>query len=111
LFHATKNRDCPEALKLIEEERKSRRNLYVEDTYAWILYRLNRLDEARRASDRALALGTREARLLFHAGAIHLAAGDSRGRELIQQALKLNRNFDWTEAAEAQTIVHLHAKE
>ena len=108
LFYATKNRDLDEALRLIEEERKLRDGggIYVDDTYAWVLYRLGRVAEARKASDRATRLGTKDARLLYHAGAIRIAAGDEAGgRRLIRQALDLNPHFDRAGAAEAQALL------
>jgi len=103
---AVKNRDIEEALRAIEEERRQRGGVYVDDVYAWVLYRAGRLAEARLASDRALRLGTRDARLLYHAGAIRIAAGDEdRGRVLVRRALTLNPGFDWTGAAEAKALV------
>ena len=66
-----------------------------------MLYRLGRLDEAKAQSDRALSLGTRDARLYYHAGAIRLAMGDSTGVEWIKQAMLLNPAFDVTGALEA----------
>ena len=110
LFYATKNRNADEALRLIEEERSGRSGIYVYDTYAWTLYRAGRLDDARRASDEAMQLGTPDARLLYHAGAIRLAQGDTTGRELIQRALRLNPRFDYTGAEEAGRLVG-HAAE
>ena len=42
----------------------------------------------------ALKLGTRDARLLFHAGMIHKAVGGSdRARDYLGQALALNPPF------------------
>jgi tetratricopeptide (TPR) repeat protein len=111
LFYATKNRDHQEALRLIEEERAARGGIYVDDTYAWVLYRAGRLAEARRASDRAIRLGTQDARLLYHAGAIRIAAGDAAGgHQLVQQALALNRHFDWTGATEARQLLQAGSK-
>lgn len=106
LFYATKNRDIDEALRLIEEERKARGGVYVDDAYAWALYRAGRIAEARAAGDRALRLGTKDARLLYHAGAIRMAAGDEAGgRKLVERALTLNPGFDWTGAAEARGLL------
>jgi tetratricopeptide (TPR) repeat protein len=106
LFYATKDRDHEEALRLIDEERTSRGGIHVDDVYAWVSYRIGRLREAREASDRAVRLGTKEARLLYHAGAIHLATGDpASGRALVRRALELNPHFDWTGATEARRLL------
>lgn len=103
LFYATKGREPQEAVRLVEQERTVRDDLYTEDAYAWALYRAGRIEEARAAADRAMALGTRDARLLYHAGAIRLAHGDGHaGRALIGAALALNPTFDLTSAAEAR---------
>jgi tetratricopeptide (TPR) repeat protein len=105
LFYATKNLAIDQAVRLIDEERASRGGIYVDDTYAWVLYRAGRIDEARRASDRALRLGTPDARILYHAGAIQIAAGVPAGRTLVERALAINPRFDVTGAAEAQALL------
>lgn len=106
LFYATKDREHDEAVRLAEAERRVRDDLYTEDALAWALYRAGRLPEAATASDKANALGTKDARLIYHAGAIKIAAGDRPGGEkLVKQALALNPKFDWTGAAEAEKLV------
>jgi tetratricopeptide (TPR) repeat protein len=106
LFLASKNRNAAEALRLIDEERLTRGGIFVDDAYAWALYRAGRFEEARRASEQALRLGTHDARLLYHAGAIDMAAGQpARGRQLITQALALNPGFDFTGTAEARQLL------
>jgi len=106
LFLATRGERVEEALQLAGAERQARPDLYSDDTYAWALYRAGRLDEARAASDRSLRLGTPDARLLYHAGAIRLAAGErAAGLALVRRALALNPGFDWFEATEAGRLV------
>ena len=106
LFYATKNRDIEDALRLVEAERALRGGIYLDDTYAWALYRAGRLDEARRAAERAIRLGTKDARLLYHAGAVRMATGEeASGRKLVQQALALNPHFDATGSAEARALL------
>jgi tetratricopeptide (TPR) repeat protein len=105
LFLATKRRDAGEALRLVEAERAHRGGVYVDDAYAWALFRVGRIDDARQASDRALRLGTPDARLLYHAGAIQLAAGEPAGRALIERALAMNPAFDATGVAEARALL------
>jgi tetratricopeptide (TPR) repeat protein len=106
LFFSTKNRDRAEAVSLAEAEKKVRDDIYTEDALAWALYRKGDLPGARAASDKALALGTKDARLIYHAGAIRIAAGDRpAGEKLVREALKLNPGFDRTGAAEAAKLL------
>ncbi len=105
LFYATTNVAIDEALRLVDEERAVRGGVYVDDTRAWVLYRAGRIAEARQASERARRLGTPDARILYHAGAIDMAAGAPGGRALIAQALALNPEFDVTGAAEARLLL------
>ncbi|WP_437810356.1 tetratricopeptide repeat protein [Sorangium sp. So ce1078] len=106
LYYATKGIERDEALRLAAAERALRGDIYTEDTLAWALYRAGKLPEARAASDRALALGTRDARLLYHAGAIRIALGDvKQGEPLVRAALALNPRFDMTGAAEAEQLL------
>ncbi|MCC6557305.1 MAG: tetratricopeptide repeat protein [Polyangiaceae bacterium] len=101
LYYATRDLEREEAVRLAEAERRVRDDIYTADTLAWALYRAGKIPEARAASDRAIALGTRDARLLYHAGAIRIAAGDRAGAALVREALRLNPKFDVTGAAEA----------
>jgi tetratricopeptide (TPR) repeat protein len=110
LFYTTKNRAPEEAIRLIEAERATRGGIYVDDTYAWALYRAEKIAEARKATDRAIRLGTRDARLLYHAGAIRIAAGDPEGKDLVRKALAINPKFDWTGATEATRLLSSDGK-
>jgi len=106
LFWATKNVHAQEALALAEAERDVRGDLYTDDAYAWALYRNGRLADAGKAIDRALSHHTRDARLLYHAGAIRCATGDTAGgRALVRQALALDPAFDVTGAGEARRLM------
>jgi tetratricopeptide (TPR) repeat protein len=106
LFWATRDAEHEEALRLAEAEIKVRQDIYTEDTLAWALYRVGRFADAKVASDKAMALGTKDARLLYHAGAIRIATGDKAGGEkLVREALKLNPHFDETGFVEAGRLV------
>ena len=88
-------REVPEVLARARAELATRRDVYGWDLLAWALYRSGRAQEAVPAADRALALGTRDAMLWYHAGMIHLAAGDSAGgRSALQTALRINPLWD-----------------
>jgi tetratricopeptide (TPR) repeat protein len=106
LFYAVKNRNIEDAVRLAKEEMELRGGTYTADAYAWALYRAGKIPEARAMSDRATRLGTKDASLLYHAGAIRIAAGDvEAGRELVAEALKLNPKFDVDGSAEAAKLV------
>ena len=106
LYYSTKGRSLDKALALAEAEKKVRGDVYTEDAYAWALHRNGREAEARAASDRALAHGTRDARLMYHAGAIRIASGDAAaGRAMAASALALNPRFDVTGAQEAADLI------
>lgn len=104
-FFATHDRNHEEAIRLAEEERLTRDDIYTEDVYAWSLYRAGRLAEAREAIEKANRLKTPDARLMFHEGAIRLAQGDQRGRDLMKASLQQNPYFDWFGAAEARRLL------
>ena len=65
------------------------------DTVAWAAYRLGDLTTARSESAKALATGSVDARILYHAGAIAMRAGDPvAGRALVRRALTLGPALD-----------------
>jgi tetratricopeptide (TPR) repeat protein len=87
--------DVPEVLARARAELQTRRDIYGWDLLGWALYRAGRAAEAVPASERALALGTRDAMLWYHAGMIRLAAGDSAGgRAALRTALEINPRWD-----------------
>jgi tetratricopeptide (TPR) repeat protein len=103
VFLANHNTDLDTALAYAESELAARQDIYAYDTLAWVLYRLGRYDEARAASDRALALGTPDAQLHYHAGLIAAAQGDAgRAATHLRRALDLNPHFDPLQALEAR---------
>jgi tetratricopeptide (TPR) repeat protein len=56
--------------------RLARPSIYGDDTLAWALARTGRCGEARRWSDRALRLGTKDGLLFFHRAVIENCVGD-----------------------------------
>jgi tetratricopeptide (TPR) repeat protein len=102
MFWSTKNVHAKEALDLAQDEKKTRGDIVMDDTLAWALYRNGRFAEARAASDRAIAHGTRDAKLWFHAGAIRMAQSQEKeGRDFIDRSLALQPHFDQSGAKEA----------
>ena len=95
VFFADHDTRLADALGIMETSITTRGDVYGYDALGWTLYRLNRLADARTASDRALALGTPDARLWFHAGMISAALGDdARARAELSRALAISPNFD-----------------
>jgi tetratricopeptide (TPR) repeat protein len=62
--------DAAAALVKAEAAYRERPSLAAADTYAWALYRAGRLEEAKRYSDEALRLGSKDPLYLSHARAI-----------------------------------------
>ena len=76
------------------------------DLVAWAAYRLGDLATARSESGRALATGTIDARILYHAGAIVIAGGDrTEGRVLVRRALDLGPALDPLDHAAAEALL------
>ncbi len=106
LFFANHNTRLDEALAYAESELAARQDIYAYDTLAWVLYRLGRYDEAADASTRAMALGTQDALLFYHAGMIADARGDSgAAATYLNRALEINPNFDLIQAASARNAL------
>jgi hypothetical protein len=75
------------------------------DTVAWAAYRLGDLATAKADSARALASGSIDARILYHAGAIAIASGDATGRALVQRAVDLGPALDPLDRASAEALL------
>ncbi|HOU42435.1 MAG TPA: tetratricopeptide repeat protein, partial [Promineifilum sp.] len=106
IFFANHNIETDTALAYAQGELAARQDIYAYDTLAWALYRAGRFDEAADASQRALAHGTPDAGLYYHAGMIAAAQGDTRvAIAQLQQALDLNPNFDLLQARQAATTL------
>ena len=86
LLLADQGEQLERALLLVDEEKKKRGGVYVDDVRSWVLFKLGRLDEARVDSDRALRWKTPDRRLLEHAAAIRTAQKDPTAAALQAEA-------------------------
>ena len=94
------------ALAAARAEWSRRRSVHVADAYAWALYASGRPERASAFAERALALGTRNALFLFHAGMIRLELGDEDGaRRYLSRALATNPSFSILHADEAARVL------
>jgi len=88
LFAADHGRNLDEALAAAEAGVAQRHDVYAFDAQAWALYAAGRIDEAADAAQKALALGTRDPRIAYHAGMIALEDGrTAEGRALLATAV------------------------
>ena len=94
------------ALAAARAEWARRQSVHVADAYAWALYANGRYQRASTFAERALALGTRSALFLFHAGMIRLELGDEVGaRGYLSDAVATNPNFSILHAADAARVL------
>ena len=99
LFYADHDVKAEEAYRLASKEYEVRRDIYGADTLAWTALKAGKISEAQTAIKEALRLGTRDARLFYHAGMIARAAGDeSAARDYLRRALELSPQFDLVQA-------------
>ncbi|NOT64043.1 MAG: hypothetical protein HOP19_27840 [Acidobacteria bacterium] len=75
LYLATRSSDAAQAMKLAEEELKTRQDAHSYDALAWAGYRAGQTEAAWQNMQKALATGVQDTRLHFHAAAIAQAAG------------------------------------
>jgi tetratricopeptide (TPR) repeat protein len=106
VFYADHHRHRTRALRLAQAELTVRKDIYGWDALAWTAYHAGRYALADRAAHRALALGTADPKLLYHAGMAALGAGNrDRARALLARALRLNPAFDLAQAPLARAAL------
>jgi tetratricopeptide (TPR) repeat protein len=82
------------------------RSVTVEDVLAWALFKSGHPAAALSASDRALALGTQDATMLFHRGAIESALGrNAAAHSDLTRALAINPRFSPLHAPVARRLL------
>jgi tetratricopeptide (TPR) repeat protein len=95
LFYAVKDQRAEEAVRLARIDYATRKDIYAKDVMAFALFRAGDLAQARALSREAIAAGTPDARLLYRAGTIAIAAGErEQGEALVTRARQMNRGFD-----------------
>jgi len=103
LFWADHDTRLDAALEIMKREHAAREDVLTYDALAWCLFKKGLLTEAAEAIKQAKRLGTRDARMLYHAGMIYEALGDHhRAAEELQLALNTDRAFNVVQAEGAQ---------
>lgn len=94
------------AQELAEREAALRSDVYTLDTLAWVRFAAGDLERARDASEAALAVGTQDPLILYHAAVIRVAGGDTLGaRALLERCLEINKAFDVLHAPRAAQLL------
>jgi tetratricopeptide (TPR) repeat protein len=102
LFAVNHDRDLADALRLAEQELAVRKDVYGYDADAWALLANGRAADADAAMRTALAFGTKDALLSYHAGMIAAALGDTaRAKTWLNEALGLEGALDPLAASRA----------
>ena len=106
LFLLDHDREIPTVLAKVREELVTRRDIYGYDLLAWALHKSGKDADAREAMTQALALGTRDAMLFYHAGIIERALRhDAAARAWLDAALSVNPYWHPTQPAAARAIL------
>jgi tetratricopeptide (TPR) repeat protein len=101
-----RGREVPTVLARAEQEILVRRDVYGWDLLAWALHKSGRQSEAAEKMRHALALGTRDASLFFHAGMIEAALGRrADARRHLETALAINPRWHPFQPAEAKQVL------
>jgi len=106
LFWLDREEHVEDVLARALEEIKVRRDIYGYDVLAWALHKAGRHTEAKVAISRALALGTRDPSILFHAALISRALGDTQAAgEQLERVLDVNPRFHPRHASVARAVL------
>jgi tetratricopeptide (TPR) repeat protein len=107
LYYADHDRQLPQALALARQELLIRHDVYAYDTLAWAAYKNHRLALADQAAAMALARGTQDASIFFHAGMIANALKRTqKARMLFTKALAISPQFHPWYAAVAREMLN-----
>ena len=94
LFYADHGMDLEASLQKARAAYEARPSIHAADVLAWTLYKSGNSREARKYSEEALKLGTRDPLKLFHAGMISESLGQKeQARKYLQHAIDLNPHF------------------
>ncbi len=103
LFYADHDLKPEEAYANAVKEYEVRRDIYGADTVAWTALKAGKLNEAQTAIKEALKLGTKDAKLFYHAAMISKAVGDKNAaNDYFKKVFALNPQFDPLQATIAK---------
>jgi tetratricopeptide (TPR) repeat protein len=101
-FYLGAGRAPAEALRIAELEYSRRRDVYTLDAYAWALSHNGRFAEARKHMKAALAVGLRDANMLYRAGVIESKLKNRKAAQnYFRQSLEANAHSESAQVARA----------
>lgn len=106
LFLANREIQLDLALESARKELKVREDVHAYDVLAWVLFKAGQKEAAWEAMQNALRVGTRDAKMHYHAGMIARGLGQTKlAQDHLAKALEINPHFGFTEAEEARKIL------
>ena len=103
LFLADREIQLDLALESARKELKVREDIFAYDVLAWVLFKSGQTEAAWDAMQKALRLGTKDAKMHFHAGLIAKSLNRPElAQEHLAKALEINPHFGFTEPEEAK---------
>jgi tetratricopeptide (TPR) repeat protein len=99
-YYAESAHKPQEAVRIARLEIENRHDGWTLDAYAWALYANGQFAEAGQQIEKALAIGTRDAAIYYHAGVIEAALGKrAEASHYLQESIDLNPTSEVSEAA------------
>jgi len=96
MYCADHKKNLPDALAAAQKDLKARQDVFAYDTMAWVLHQMGRDADALPYAKKALARGTQDAKMLYHAGMISLALGQSaEARRELSLCRNINPQFQF----------------
>jgi tetratricopeptide (TPR) repeat protein len=100
MYYVEQARAPAKALEVARIEAARRQDVFTLDALAWALSASGRHGEARAAIDKALAVGIRDAAMLYRAGTIAMRQADARAAlELFERSLAADPGSEYAAAA------------
>lgn len=106
LFLADREIQLDLALESAQKELKVRQDVFAYDVLAWVLFKKGETQPAWEAAQKALRIGTRDARIHYHAGLIARKLGrPDAARMHLVKALEINPHFGFDQPVEAKKVL------
>ncbi len=106
MFYADHGLKLTEALKIVRQQARERRDVRTMDALAWVLFKNGKVQEALQASQQALRLGTKDPLMLYHQGMIARELNQhTLAAQALEQALAANPHFHPHHAEQARTAL------